>query len=255
MSRSWPRCIESRLLLVGWVACALAGCTHEALPTYRLTDAESTLRLLAQHAPAARVRTISAQGQVELARADGQSIRLDTALAAEPPERVRLRAWKFGQAALDLTLTSEGLWIMQPRQSGESPASQPAGLRPEQFRRMWQLLDGGLFSDPQARSRLEGEEIIITRQEPDGMSIVCRADRATLTPRRYEILDASGQKRFTLTLDKYALFGPERIAWPRRIVALSSDGRITVTVREAQFNQPLAAQAFVPPRRARKFAG
>lgn len=246
---------RSALLPAAIILCALAGCRHEPLPTYRLEDAASTLRLLAEHAPAARVHTVSAEGQVELTRSGGQSIRLDTALAAEPPERVRLRAWKFGQAALDLTLTSDGLWIMQPSRAGRAPASQPAGLRPGQFRRMWQLLDGGLFSDPRATARLDHGQILITRHEADGMTIVCRADRATLTPRRYDILDASGKQQFSLRLEKYALFGEERIAWPRRIVALSSDGRITVSVREAQFNQPLNPAAFTPPRRARKIDG
>jgi len=39
-------------------------------------------------------------GEVTLTRADGESVRFDTAVVLAPPERARVRAWKFGQACL-----------------------------------------------------------------------------------------------------------------------------------------------------------
>jgi hypothetical protein len=230
--------------LLGW------GCASKTvrLPTHPLTDAGSTLALLKEQADG--LKTVSGEGRVTLTRTDGQSIRLDAALAVRLPDHVRLRAWKLGQAALDLTLTPDGMWMVQPGSADDEQKPLPSGLDAERFARMWRLFAGSLFGEPDAQASIDGDELIITLARSGEPKLVCRADRATLTPRQYDVIDDEGRSRFVLRLERYGVFG-DRV-FPCRIVADSAQGRIVVDMPDPELNQDLPDGAFVPPRRARK---
>ena len=130
-----------RLFLI-CVALLLPGCVqhsvpHENLPLYPWTDDQTALRELAVRAHA--VKTISAAAMLTLTRPDGQSVRLDGAVAISLVQKsVRLRAWKLGQAVFDLTLTPVGLWIETPKDEQRHQQVAPASLSASKFARACQ---------------------------------------------------------------------------------------------------------------------
>jgi hypothetical protein len=76
-------------------------------------------------------------------------------------------------------------------------------------------------------------------------------DRATLTPRRYRMLDPAGRERFTLALEEYQQFDGG-VAFPTRFTASSDEGGIFVALHDVEMNQPPSPDAFTPPRRAER---
>src|SRR5215207_7588135 len=119
-----------RVLCVSAVAFQLLGCARRQnaspLPTYPSLDNAAALKVLAGRAEA--VKSMSAQCALTLTRPDDQSVQLDGAVVMEPPGKLRLRAWKFGQAVFDLTLTPDGLWVMTPQDPNRREKVLPASL-------------------------------------------------------------------------------------------------------------------------------
>ena len=231
------------------VATLIAGCAKRSvLPTYpaRLDEA-SLLRVLAERADA--VKTISAQGTIRFTKPDGESVRLDVALASQPPEWIRLRAWKFSQAVFDLTITPDGAWLVAPRDDGKRRGDiLAAGRRSEEFAKAWSLFT--MFDDADLQAEVRGSELIVRRSRPDEPMIVCRVARHTLTPRRYELMDDDGEVRFSLDLSRYEMF--KGIPWPQRAIATSPAGEVLLELREIELNGELPPQAFTPPPRAER---
>ena len=199
---------------------------------------------------AAGVKTLSAQCRLTLTRPGGESVRLDGAVVMEPPGRLRLRAWKFNQAVFDLTLTPDGLWVMTPGDEGRREKVLPASLSAAQFGREWAVLNGGFFLEPDLAAGGDRKWLDVRRRTGDGRSVLCRVDRATLTPRRYEMRDPAGKVRFRLALSDYEVVAG--VPWPMALAARSGDGRIDVRMKDVELNQELAPSAFRPPRRAEK---
>jgi hypothetical protein len=228
--------------------CAARQPTETSLPTFGDVDHQTALRVLDERARA--VKTLSSQCGLTLARPDGQTVELVGAVAMAPPDRLRLRAWKLGQAIFDLTLTPDGLWVMTPDDPSSKQKVLPASVSAAQLRREWELLSGSFFGDAGLKVRDEGSRLAVTKTLEGGRSVVCDVDRRTLTPRRYRLLDPAGRTRFILTLGGYDLFNG--IAWPTRLKATSDEGRIGVRLKDVELNGELPPGAFVPPRRAEK---
>jgi hypothetical protein len=221
------------------------------LPTFPRTEERTALSILAQRSR--QVRTVSGSGTLELTRPNGESVRLDLAVVMQPPERARLRAWKFGQAVFDLTITPEGLWLESSQDSSQQAEQiRSAGTNAAQVTRAWSLLNGGFFDQPGLDAWNDGGQLVVRRAARAGEpAVVCRVDRDTLTPRGYEMLDDAGAVRFSLVLDRYHDFNG--IVWPRRITATSREaGRIVVELADVTLNEEPPTGAFVPPRRAEK---
>jgi hypothetical protein len=125
-----------------------------------------------------------------------------------------------------------------------------AGINAGELARTWSLLAGGFFDRPNLQMEDRGSMLLIRDIRPDGSVLICQADRPTLTPRRYTLVDPRGISRFTLELDRYEIIGG--IPWPKRLRALSDAGRIDVELRDVELNGELPEGAFVPPRRAEK---
>jgi hypothetical protein len=225
----------------------LAGCHATNLPTYPRMPIDHTLQKLAQKQH--EIGTISAEAAITIDDPHGQSIHLDAAIVMRPAEFVRLRAWKVGLAVLDLTLTSDGVWVAGPRDDSHRDEIRRAGGNAAKIARTWSLLAGRFFDSPDLQSEEHGNALIVTRPWEDG-SVRCEVDRSTLTIKRYILLDRTNQSRFTLDLERYANFNG--IVWPQRMIARSDSGTITIDVRGVEFNGELPADAFVPPRRAEK---
>ena len=229
----------------------LTGCHHEqpeSIQHFPLTDAPATLRALADRAHL--VHTLSGEGLITLTRPDGQSIRLDAALVMRPPEDARVRAWKFGRAIFDLTITPDGVWAITPDDPDRKEQIHAAGVNAAKLAKTWSILSGGFFDNPHLTTQTQGTKLILRRQNPDHLTILCEIDRATLTPRKYLLLDNTGHRRFSLTLDHYKQVG--QIAWPTRLTAVSEGGTVEVDLHDVQINPDLPKTAFIPPRRAEK---
>ena len=235
-------------LCAGLLACGCARRQPSNLPTYPNLDDAAALRVLAGRAVA--VKTLSAPADLTLTRPGGDTVQLDAAVVMAPPDRLRLRAWKFGQAVFDLTLTPDGLWVMTPDDPSRREKVLPASLSAAQFAREWALLNGQFFTLPDLSLAGDGKRLLVTRRQGDGRTITCTVDRATLTPRNYVMRDPAGRVRFTLALSDYQM--TNGIPWPMRLDARSGDGRISVRMKEVDLNGELSPTAFRPPRRAEK---
>lgn len=246
----FPR-VRLRVLCASAVALCLVACTRRppsGLPTYPGLGDAAALEVLAERAAA--VKTLSAQCRLTLTRPDGQTVRLDGAVVMAPPDRLRLRAWKFNQAVFDLTLTPDGLWVVTPDDPSRREKVIPASLSAARLGREWALLSGSFFGEPGLSVRDAGRRLAVSKAMGDGRTVVCEVERKTLTPRRYRMSDPEGRERFTLALSHYQLF--DGIPWPTRLGARSGDGRISIRMNDVELNGELAPNAFKPPRRAEK---
>ena len=229
----------------------LDGCTDhdkETIPAYPLMDAQSSLHVLVERAQ--KVHTVSGEGLITLTRPNGESIRLDAALAMRPPDHARLRAWKFGRAIFDLTVTPDGVWMISPDDPARKEQIRSAGVGAAKLAKTWSILSGGFFNQTGLKSELHGERMLLRREGAGEPVVMCEVERRTLTPRRYALLDDTGKERFSLTLDRYRQFG--EIVWPMRLTAVSESGTVRVEMREVEINPELPPGAFVPPRRAER---
>jgi outer membrane lipoprotein-sorting protein len=243
--------------IVGVVALGLlalvGGCAHrppaEMIRAYPLMDAAESLRVVAEGAR--RVRTLSGEGLITLTRPNGESVRLDAALVMRPPERARIRAWKFGRAVFDLTVTPEGVWVVSPEDSNRKEQIRSAGVSAGKLARTWAVLSGGFFEEPGLKAEFTDGRMLVRREASGGEpAVVCEVDRRTLTPRKYAMLDERGVTRFSLTMDRYEPFGD--VVWPTRLFAVSEGGTVEVELRQVDVNPELADAAFTPPRRAER---
>jgi hypothetical protein len=229
----------------------ITGCASpERIAKYPPMPPDQALKLLADRAHP--VHAVTAQGTITLTRANGDTVRLDAAIVLDPPDRARLRAWKFGQAVFDMTLTPEGLWLVAPDDPDRRREITAAGANTARLTREWLRLMTGAFDAPNLTARDDGPRLLVTQSNPDGTTMTCTVAKDTLTPRRFTLTDPEGTQRFSLTLDRYADYAA--IVWPRRIDAVSDTGRIRIDLREVEINGDLPETAFRPPRRAEQIA-
>ena len=233
-----------RLLVVLFVT----GCGSKApLPTFPAMDAQTTLRTLSRRAAA--VRTVSSECFLTLTRPDGQSVRLDGAMAMRVPTDVRLQAFKFNQKVFDLTLTPQGLWTETPDDPQRKRQVLPASISAGHLARGLSLFSGDVFTGSDVQVLEPNESTLEVRKPVDGQqTMTAIVDRATLTVREYRLTDPRGRVRFTLSCADYRDLGG--VVWPMRLVAVSESGRIEVELSDVTINGELPLTAFVPPRRA-----
>ena len=227
-----------------------SGCgPSTAVPRYRWTDDHAAVQELA--ARAKRVKSFVGEATVKLQKNSGDSIRLDSVIVAEFPDRVRLRAWKFGQAVMDLTMTPEGTWMVRPEDPSRRERVLPASISAAQFARGWAMVAGDL-ADPSAITvqHVDANTVRLQRELGTGMRMLTDVDAANLTISRQRLIDNEGKARFTLMQDKYRMFGD--IVWPMRLTAVSEQGTIIVEFDNVEFNTAPAPGAFTPPSRAEK---
>jgi hypothetical protein len=232
------------------IMCA-SGCrsTQARLPEFQGLETTAAIKLLRQRGRA--IENASAEALVVLTHQDGRSIRLDAAIVMQPPDLVRLRAWKFGRAVFDLTLTPDGTWL-SAEAGDQAEQLRSAAANASDFARQWSLLTGRFFDKPDLELVSDSfSSLRIRRPARAGEPvIVCDVDRPTLTPRRFAVIDEAGRPRFTLHLDRYELIG--NIPWAQRVRAVSEQGRVTIESRAVELNRELSPNAFRPPRRAEK---
>lgn len=238
------------LLPVLLLGCAQPRPLQEHLPVYRWTDDQAALRELASRAHS--IKTISAAAFLTLTRPDGQSVRLDAAMAISLADKsVRLRAWKLSQVVFDLTLTPAGLWIETPTDSSHRDQIAPASLSAAQFARAISVFGGEAFEGPGVQVIDHGgPDFRVLKTLDDGKILAAEVERSTLVIRRYRLADRSGAAHFDLVLRDYQSLNG--IAWPQEWSARSDSGTIEAQLRDVQLNTELPPSAFVPPRGAEK---
>lgn len=237
------------LLCICLCACGCAA-EREDLPRFNWTDDQTALRILSQRAKS--VRTVSAAALLTLTRPDGQSVRLDAAIAMSLPDNsVRLQAWKFNQKVFDLTLASNGLWVESPKDEAGPQRTLSASLSAAPLARALSLFGGDLFEGPGVQVIDHGGgQFLIRKRLDQGQTIDAYVDRALLVVRRYRLIDESGVARFTLTARHYHdLHG---LVWPTKLTAQSDYGQVDLELRDVELNGQIPAAAFVPPPGARR---
>lgn len=240
--RQRVRAIVAALAMIMLGGCGTAG---PVLPTYAaMTDTES-LQVIAARMDS--VKTISAASDLKLTNVQGETVTLDGAFVAQPPEKARLRAWKFGSAVFDLTILPAGVWAYAAEREG-TPADMtrmPAAA----VSRSIEMLSGTYFARALAVEGNSTSEVLVVVGEAFGRQDVrCEIDRKTLTPRRFVI--AGGDKDLEIVLDRYSMIG--EIVWAHRMAFRSADGEIVIRLADVELNGEVSESAFTPPGRATK---
>lgn len=231
------------LFIAACAACVLCGCSAN-LPVYPTMSDADAVALIATRLH--HVRSISASADLTLTSGSGQTVSLDGALVARPPERARLRAWKFGSPVLDLTIVPEGVWAYAASRDA-SPSADMTKLPAQGVSRSIEMLSGAYFDRARPMPQESTDVTLVVVGQAFGRDDVrCAIDRATLTPRRFW-LTGDGQK-LEILLDAYELIGT--IAWARRMEFRGPDGMIEIRLGGIELNGELPENAFVPPARA-----
>lgn len=237
--------VFTRLVVCG-ITMLLTACAAP-LPTYpAMTDGEA-LRTIAARLDS--VHAIAASADVVLTNAKGETVSLDGAFVARPPDRARLRAWKFGTPVLDLTILPEGVWAFAATREGAAPADLTQ-LPAAGVSRAVELLTGSYFANATVVEADSTPATLVVHGPALGQNDVrCEIDRPTLTPREFRVL-ANPEDRFaaTITLDRYTVI--DGVAWARRLRFTSPDGEILMRLGDVELNAETSPSAFTPPARA-----
>lgn len=261
----YQRVVAVMGVVLALLCCGCAQVPAAPLPTYAMVSGEESLKIIA--ARQARIRSVSARCEITLTDSQGQEVKLDGALLAMPLEatgaRVRLRAWKLGQAVFDLTLVDGGAWMVGPdngrpdnvRPSGQGEEGGGRGANAAQpARRIAEALDflGARFFH-NARVVSSSPELIIAEGSGERLDrTICEIDRATLTARSF-IARGSDQRAATSSefwLSDYRLVGT--IPWAHEFRLRSPGGSVYLTMSDVELNEALPAGAFTPPARAKQ---
>ncbi len=211
-------------------------------------DLAAERQLLLQRA--AQLKNVSGSGTLQLTQPDGQSVVFDLAVAMLPPDRARLRAWKMGQAVLDLTVLPDAVWLETSQRGERKSQITGVGDTAARITRALSFLNGGFFDDPSVIGKDVGDQLILTQQKPGEPTIICTVDRRTLSPREFKMVDAGNVERFGLKLEDYT--EANGAIWPCKVTAVSSAGTVVVQLDDVDINAGLPGGAFVPPAGAEK---
>lgn len=234
--------VPSALVLAA--CCALSGCVAtEQVPPYAWRGAHAALADLQARANA--IRSVQSQGLMTLRKPDGDTATFDVALLAAAPDRLRIRAWKFGHAAFDLTMSADELWVWTSSEARDHEPDLGPRLSARAFTDAWTIFAGSFFATADSRVISETADVLRLERSIDGTHVTCEIRKSTLTPRAYEFFDEKGLRRGVLTLDEYRLLGT--VSWPSVIHAESAVGGILLELEETEVNGELPREAFVHP--------
>jgi hypothetical protein len=215
------------------------------LTRYPAMSPRESLEILARRAES--VRTLSAACDVTLTDAAGESIRLDGAIAAEFPDRLRMRAWKFGNAVFDITVVQGRTWMLTGDTSGGPESGVMSGA--DRLPRAIGLLGPEYFRAADAAPVETPEEVlIVTGPLFDDAAATCEIDRQTLTVRQLVFTESESAGDRRVRFEGYRMV--EGLPWPTGLEFSGPEGVIGVRLRDVAINEPVAESAFVPPRRA-----
>lgn len=235
------------MILVGLATMLNQGCTR-TLPRYQWHDAASAISTMQQRDSG--IQTISATFSLLLQSGEGQ-VELRGAIVAQPPNQLRLRAWKVTRTVLDMTLNSDGLFVFSAAR-GKKNTSASTTITHDRLMEAVAFLPG--FGDITSwKSGVAANQNFFTLSQsisPDNAHMTCSIDKSTLTTSACTYLDEKGLARQTLTFDGYKSFN--NIAWPMRLSGKGDSGNFEIHFARVTINEELSPRAFVPSRRAKK---
>lgn len=195
------------------------------------------------------VATLAAECQLTFHRPDKDSVKLEGALVAQPPDRLRLRAWKLGHAVMDLTVRPDGVWLWTAKRASEGVEKLISGeLSAGPWRTVWPRL-GSLLGDADATIDATGQRAFTVRGRlADGGMLEAHVDGPSATVTAYRLFAADGEALGRLRLDEYQTIAGE--PWPTSLQAEASRGTLEITLRDLTLDEALPATAFQPPKRA-----
>jgi len=238
--------------LTAWSAACITGCASTRpkppanLPHYDWSDAATALRTMEDRDHA--VDTFSASCDL-LVENHGKRVALTGAVAADPPDRLRLRAWKLSQAVLDLTLNEDGLFLYQRKRDGDDDSS-VSKLTEKRFVSVLKLLPGFGATGQWTTKTVGRKEFSIVSRSADGPMIECFIDKRTLTRTRCVHRDDQGHVGETLTFTSYRPI--DGTVWPMHLAVRGLHGNVDLDFDDVNINEELSPRAFKPPRRAVK---
>ncbi len=231
------------------VALVLGGCAPD-VPEFAWIGHDAALEVISERARS--VETLAGVCIVVLHDPQGGSVTLDGAIAARPPDHFRLQGWKFAKKVLDLTVTPDGTWL-EGEHGADGAAEDRAtfeGLDAHGVAEAWALATTDVLAGGPVQIDDAGGptfEVRAALPEQD-RSVVYTVDRRTLTVTECRVLDARGDARHVMTLDRYRLI--DGIAWPTRIAGTFGARRFVLELSDIELNGALVPAAFVPPLRA-----
>lgn len=208
--------------------------------------APESLRVIAERLRL--VTTIQARATVVFEAAGGPRARLDAALAARPPDLLRLRAWKLDRAVFDATLRDGELWLLPPDTGQADERQGDPAYAARGISRAFFLFTPAFYEMAHEDAQRTTHRELVVSGVADTDSIRCVIDRATLTPRRFERLQNSADLALSIDLEDYRVI--DSVPWPHTWTISYPEGRVVIYMDEVVLNGALAPSAFVPPRRA-----
>jgi len=239
------------MLLLCVVGTGLSGGCAASIPRFPPASAAETLETVS--ANFAKIASISGPCRVTLVSEAGDSITLDAAIAAVPPSKLRIRAWKFDRAVFDATIIGDDVWVLPIAVPAERAGSMPQ-LPTKQLSQAFGLLGPAYFK----QARVVDEKPAMLTVVGPGLGdsdLVCEIERATRTPRRFVAqgnTPVGGAREVVpaLTLEAYQF--TEGVAWPSRLRFVMGRARIVIDMRGVTLNGEVEEAAFVPPKRAER---
>jgi hypothetical protein len=229
----------------------LGGCAH-SLPAYPNLPDREALEVLAGRAES--VRSIRTLIELNIENAQGESIELDGAFVAIPPDRMRLQAWKFGATVLDVTYVGGEVWTVTDSDQPPAPGIESlTGITSGQLQRLLALSRASFWLTARpVGSANSSRDLVVESGLPNLNGVTCSIDRQTLTARRFTLSgsEAGANAERSLATERYRLI--DGVAWPTRLTFGGPEGTVRVDLSEVEINHPIEDAAFVPPRRARK---
>jgi len=215
----------------------VSGCATYPLPVYPDLPPQEAVKIVQSRLES--VTSITAAGTLTLQSATRDVVRLDAVIVAAPPHRFRLKAWKLGRTAIDITVLEDGVWSIPI----DSPSASPINV--DGFRPVASALRPGcLAAATIAEHAADPSSILITSTE---CGIHCEIDRRTLTIRSVSTLSTSTGPR-TLRFSDYQMVNQQ--PWPMTIKASSNAGEATLHFDTIEIDGLLPEEAFVPSSRA-----
>jgi len=222
------------------------GC-ESTLPVYDWRGSATALEDL--HERSAKLHSASGTATMTLHRADGASVRVDSAFAMKQPDSLRIRAWKMDRAVADWTLRRDGIWVWQAETADQPPTSKQAGPWSAHHRDIWPMLFGML--EQRAGDEIiddDGSDLHVRRPIGDAVATVT-IDKRSLVVRECRIVDSRGELLQSVTLKDYRLM--DGFLWPMHVSARGAAGAFELRFDEVTINEEPPANAFDPPARAR----
>lgn len=195
------------------------------------------------------IETLAAECRLSFHRPGKDSVSLQGALVAQPPDRLRLRAWKLGHAVMDLTVRPDGVWLWNAKRADEATRKLIDGeLSTGPWKSVWPRLGSLLAESDAAISRSGPNRFVVRGDLPDGGHIEAEIDGPSRTVLAYRLFEPTGEGLGVLELGDYRIIADE--PWPRRLEAKTERGTLEVTFHELTLDEPLPESAFEPPKRA-----